>query len=98
MTGTRRSSAGLDERRRRILFRSWHRGFREMDMIVGQFADAHLADMSDAELDVFEHLIDAPDHDIFGWLTGKIPTPSNYDTPIFKRVRDFHTHLGPIHV
>ena len=98
MTGTRRSSAGLDERRRRILFRSWHRGFREMDMIVGQFADAHLAEMSDADLDVFEHLIDASDHDIFGWLTGKAPTPSNYDTAIFKRVRDFHTHLGPIHV
>ena len=40
MTGTTRSSAGLDERRRRLLYRSWHRGTREMDLIMGRFADA----------------------------------------------------------
>ena len=42
MTGTQRSSADLDVRRRKILFRSWHRGIREMDLIMGQFADAHI--------------------------------------------------------
>lgn len=98
MTGTRRSSAGLDERRRRILYRSWHRGFREMDMIVGQFADAEIGDMTDAELDAFEHLIDARDHDIYAWIAEKTATPSNYDTPIFRRLKAFHSHLGPIHV
>jgi antitoxin CptB len=40
MTGTIRSSDGLDVRRRRILFRAWHRGMREMDLIMGRFADA----------------------------------------------------------
>ena len=39
MSGTTRSSADLDVRRRRILFRSWHRGIREMDLLMGQFAD-----------------------------------------------------------
>ena len=58
MTGTTRSSADLDPRRRKILFRSWHRGTREMDLIMGRFADVHIGDFSEAELDDFERLID----------------------------------------
>jgi antitoxin CptB len=98
MTGTQRSSADLDVRRRKILFRSWHRGIREMDLILGQFADAHVGDLTDAELDVYEALIEAPDRDIFSWLTDAAPTPANYDTDVFRRVKAFHTHLRPIHV
>ena len=56
MTGTRISSEGLDERRRRLLFRSWHRGIREMDLVLGRFADAHIASLSEAELDEYEAL------------------------------------------
>ena len=51
MTGSTRSSDGLDARRRRLLFRSWHRGTREADLIMGRFADVHLATLNDAELD-----------------------------------------------
>ena len=47
MTGTTRSSAGLDARRRRILYRSWHRGTREMDLLMGRFADALIGEMSE---------------------------------------------------
>ena len=50
------SSAGLDPRRRRILFRAWRRGLREMDLALGQFADAHLTELGDAEIDEFERL------------------------------------------
>ena len=57
---TTRSSEGLDERRRRLLFRAWHRGMREIDLIMGRFADAHIATLSDAELDEFERLLDVP--------------------------------------
>ncbi len=98
MTGSQRSSAGLDVRRRRILFRSWHRGIREMDLIMGRFADEHIGEMSEAELDVYEHLIEVPDRDLFSWLTDAAPTPENYDTPVFRKVKAFHTHMGPIHV
>ena len=45
------SSEGLDPRRRRLLFRSWHRGIREMDIVYGRFADAQISMLSDAELD-----------------------------------------------
>ena len=59
MTGSTRSSDGLDERRRRLLFRSWHRGTREADLIMGRFADAYIAELSGPELDQYEHLLDA---------------------------------------
>ena len=96
MTGTTRTSADLDPRRRKVLFRSWHRGMREMDLIMGQFADAHIDQLTDAELDTYEQLIEAPDRDILMWLTGEKEVPSNYDTPVYRRIKAFHTHLGPI--
>jgi antitoxin CptB len=97
MSGTTRTSADLDPRRRRILFRAWHRGIREMDLIMGRFADAAIDTMSDAELDDFERLIEVPDRDLFRWITGEDATPSNFDTAIFRRVKIFHTHDEPIH-
>jgi antitoxin CptB len=98
MTGTSRSSADLDPRRRKVLFRAWHRGMREMDLLMGQFSDAEIGTMPDADLDDFELLIEVPDRDIFAWLTGEAETPSNYDTPVFRRLKAFHTHQGPINV
>jgi len=73
MSGNNLSSAGLDPRRRRILFRAWRRGVREMDLVMGQFADANLPTLSEAELDEFERLLDA--------------TPAAFDTPLFARLR-----------
>ncbi len=64
MSGTARSSEGLDARRRKLLFRSWHRGIREMDLILGGFADAAIATLTDAELDQYEHLLELQDADL----------------------------------
>lgn len=97
MSGTTVSSADLEPRRRRILFRAWHRGTREMDLLMGSFTDSAIASMTDEELSVFETLIEAPDRDIFSWITGAAETPSNYDTEIFRRLKRFHTHSQPIH-
>ena len=82
------SSAGLDERRRRILFRAWRRGLRELDLVMGQFADANLASLNEAELDEFEALLGVPDPQVLAWITGSEPTPQEYDTPLFARVAD----------
>jgi antitoxin CptB len=87
VTGSDLSSAGLDARRRRILFRAWRRGMREMDLVMGQFADAQLPALSEAELDEFERLLDAPDPSVLAWITGEEPIPSEYDTPLFARPR-----------
>lgn len=96
MSGTNISSVNLDPRRRRALFHSWHRGMREMDLLMGRFADAELAKLSDADLDDYEILIQLDDRDIFGWLTGKMDIPSAYDTPVFRKLLAFHTHTGPV--
>jgi antitoxin CptB len=90
MTGSTRSSDGLDARCRRLLFRSWHRGIREMDLILGRFADAHIGDFNDTELDHYERLIEMPDPDLLNWVTGASPTPADYDTALFRRLCEFH--------
>jgi antitoxin CptB len=90
MSGTTRSSADLDPRRRKILFRSWHRGMREMDLIMGRFADARIDKLTEADLDEFEALIEVPDRDLLMWITGEKSVPANYDRPVFRALRDFH--------
>ena len=86
MSASSLSSAGLDPRRRRILFRAWRRGIREMDIALGGFAEANLPTLTDAELDEFEVWLDLPDPDIFSWVTGEVPTPARFDTPMFARL------------
>ena len=90
MTGTARSSAGLDERRRRLLYRSWHRGTREMDLIMGRFADAAVGELTEAEIAELERLSDVSDPELYAWLTGGRPVPDDYNLATFRRLRDFH--------
>ncbi|MGO4666996.1 succinate dehydrogenase assembly factor 2 [Bosea sp. 2YAB26] len=98
MSGSSRTSADLDPRRRKILFRAWHRGMRETDLIMGRFADAEIGTLSDAELDEFEQLIEVLDRDLLSWITGEAEVPVNYDTAVFRRLKAFHNHSKPIHV
>jgi antitoxin CptB len=90
MTGTTRSSGGLDRRRRKLLFRSWHRGMREMDLIMGRFADNTVEHLAESELADFERLIELPDRELLAWVTGEEDVPRDYDTPLFRQLRDFH--------
>ena len=86
MSGSQITSAGLDARRRRALFRAWHRGMREMDLIMGRFADAEIAHLSEAELDTFEALLDVPDQEAYAWLTGEAPVPAAYDSDLLRKL------------
>ena len=89
MTGTARSSEGLDVRRRKILFRAWHRGIREMDLVMGRFADASIDQLSDTELTEFEALMDLPDPQLLAWITGEAEVPPAHDGPLFRRLCAF---------
>ena len=87
MTGSTRSSEGLDERRKRLLFRCWHRGTREMDLILGRFADAEIATLSDGELTQLEHLIEVPDPDLYAALTGDRQLAPEYASALYDRIK-----------
>jgi antitoxin CptB len=82
------SSAGLDPRRRRILFRARRRGLREMDLALGAFTDAHLATLTEAELEEVEIWLDLPDPDILSWLMGEAAIPPRFDTPLFAKLAE----------
>ena len=80
----------LETRKKRLLYRSNYRGFREADMILGGYAKAHIETMSEAEILMFEDLLNAKDHDIYAWVMETLPVPANYDTPLLERLRAFN--------
>ena len=77
---------GLDTRRRKLLFRSWHRGMREMDLVLGRFADAEIAGLTEDEIDQYEKLLDIPDTEFLPMVTGEIPVPAHADGPLMRRI------------
>src|SRR6202022_3090445 len=89
MTGSTRSSGGLDDRRKRLLFRCWHRGTREMDLVLGRFADAEIANLKDDELAQLERLIEVPAPDLYAALTGDKPLAPEYANAVFDRIKSF---------
>lgn len=96
MTGLSRTSADLDPRRKRILFRAWHRGTREMDLIMGRWTESVIDTLSDAEMDTLEVLIEQTDRELFSWISQSEPVPVEHDTPVFRALMAFHTHDKPI--
>ena len=89
MTGTTRTSGDLDLRRRRLLYHAWRRGTRELDLIIGRFADASVGSLSEPEVDQFEHLLAADDSDVYAWVTGERPAPPDHDTELFRQLCEF---------
>lgn len=96
MTGLIRTSADLDPRRRRILYRCWHRGIREMDLVLGQFAEAEIADLSEDELDALERIMREDDHDLLRWVTGAESPPERMAVPLFARVCAYSPDFDPV--
>ena len=94
MSGIGRSSEGLDVRRRKLLFRAWHRGLREVDLILGRFADKHIERLDEADLSEFENLMNGPDGELLAWLTGEAEVPPAHDGPLFRRLRKFQAGQG----
>jgi antitoxin CptB len=71
-----------DIRRKRLLFRAWHRGTREADLILGSFAERHLAGFDDAAVQHFESLLEVPDAELFDWIAGRAAPPPEHDTEV----------------
>ncbi|MBO6755803.1 MAG: succinate dehydrogenase assembly factor 2 [Roseibium sp.] len=95
MTSSQSGSAGSDPsgrdpRRKKILFRCWHRGMKEMDLLLGGFAKAHIDDLDETELAELEHLLTAHDQDLYAWMTGRRPLPAEWDGPLYRRIIAYH--------
>ena len=80
---------GVDIRRKRLRFRSWRRGTREMNLILGAFADACLSDLSEAQLERYEALLENSDPDLFAWIFGGKTVPKAWDNDVLQLLRGF---------
>jgi antitoxin CptB len=78
-----------DTRIKRLKMRSWRRGIKEMDLILGGFADAELAGLDATALDDYERLLEENDWDLYYWVTGAQEAPATH-APLIRRLAVFH--------
>ncbi len=76
------NTENMEVRRKRLKFRSWHRGIKEADILLGSFADKFLADMTEEQLDKYENILREADSDIVAWITNDRPPPDKYKNDV----------------
>jgi antitoxin CptB len=79
-------STSDENRRRRIVFRSMHRGIREMDIVVGNFVKERIDSASTDELDDLERILEIPDQDLLAWLTGAKQVPPGHNSRLLELI------------
>jgi antitoxin CptB len=77
------------QRLRRLRYRSWHRGTREMDLLLGPYADGHLGELDEAGLESYERLLELPDPQLFAWFAGQTAVPPEAESPALRRVMEY---------
>lgn len=76
--------------RKKLVFRSWHRGTREIDLLLGRFAENCLGDMGEAELALYARFLNNSDPDIYNWITGQEPVPPAEDNAVVQKLVAFY--------
>ncbi len=84
-----------ETRRKRLLFRSWHRGTKETDLLLGSFAERHLAEFSVGQLDRYEMLLECSDVDLYDWVTGRHPPPPDRESDVLQLLMNFSYRPRP---
>lgn len=84
-----------DPRKKRLRYQCWHRGMKEVDLILGRFVDAHLEGLSESETDSLEALLAVPDQTLFNWFSGREEVAEEHHTPLFIQIRAFCGTFGP---
>ena len=80
-------------RRKRLRFRSWHRGTRELDLMLGRFADRFIHALTTEQLDRYEALVDQPDPDLSRWLSGGEAPPAAHDTDVLDMIKNIKVKI-----
>jgi len=86
---------GLDTRRKRLLFRSWHRGTKEADLLLGSFAERHLAGFAPAQVDRYEALLEIDDADLLDWIAGRATPDPAHDSDVLRLLLAFKYQPRP---
>jgi antitoxin CptB len=76
----------VENKRKRLIFRSWHRGTREMDLIMGSFADSYVKDFSEEELTLYDEILTYNDPDLYNWISGQEQAPANFLNPVLEKL------------
>lgn len=87
---TEPQSNAMDVRRKRLLYRSWHRGTKEMDLLLGRFADRRLATMNVSEIEAYEVLLAENDPDLYNWISGREAVPADRENDVLSLIIDFY--------
>jgi antitoxin CptB len=74
----------ITNKRKRLIYRSWHRGTREMDLLMGSFADLYISGFDEGQLALYDAMLEHSDPDLFNWITGMEPVPANYLNPVME--------------
>ena len=77
-----------EARLKRLTMRSWRRGTKEMDLILGRFWDAHGADLGDDVLNAYEALLNENDQDLYQWASGQVAPPSEHADILARILRE----------
>lgn len=76
--------------RKRLAFRSWHRGTREIDLLLGRFAEAHVPDFDAEQLDMYDRFLNNSDPDIYNWISRAEPVPPAEDNAVVQLLLAFY--------
>ncbi len=81
----------MDElsKRKQIIYRANHRGIKEMDIVIGGYANAFVMDMDDERLVKFQTIMDESDRDLFSWFTGELDLPNHIDSSLFEEILNY---------
>jgi antitoxin CptB len=84
----------LSVARKRLKFRSWHRGTREMDLLLGRFADRHLDSFDAKLLAAYAALLEESDPDIYDWVCGRGVAPDGRFAAALATLARFHNEAS----
>ncbi len=77
----------LEKTRKRLIFRSEHRGTKEMDLLMGSFARKHVPEFTEDELAQYDEILQENDPNLYNWITGKEEAPANVVSSVFERLK-----------
>ena len=87
------STDDLAVRRKQLRFRSWHRGIKEADLLLGRFADRYIDGFDAGQLDRFDALLGENDIEIYAWYAGRSEPPAAVaETDVWALLKSFPVH------